>query len=66
MPVAWQKLTVRGQARRLRPLALAALRQYDLDVVRLRLITNNFNGIFRLDTAAGQKYILRVALPARV
>jgi Ser/Thr protein kinase RdoA (MazF antagonist) len=63
MPVAYRELTVRGQARRLRALALAALRQYDLDAAQVRLITNDFNGIFRLDTAAGHKYVLRVALP---
>jgi Ser/Thr protein kinase RdoA (MazF antagonist) len=56
-------LTVRGQARRLRNLALAALKEYDLDVVRLRLVTNDMNGIFRIDTGNGQKYILRVTLP---
>jgi len=56
-------LTVRGQARRLRALAWNALQQYALDVVRLRLVTNNMNGIFRLDTGDGQKYILRVTLP---
>lgn len=56
-------LTTRGQARRLRGLALAALQGYDLDVSRLRLVTNDFNGIFRLDTRQGEKYILRVTLP---
>ncbi|MBN2148760.1 MAG: phosphotransferase [Anaerolineales bacterium] len=59
----YSTLTERGQARRLRLLALEALKQYDLDVSRLRLITNSFNGIFRLDTRAGQKVILRVTLP---
>jgi Ser/Thr protein kinase RdoA (MazF antagonist) len=56
-------LTVRGQARRLRKLALNALTHYDLDVARLRLVTNDMNGIFRIDTRGGEKYILRVALP---
>jgi len=56
-------LTVRGQARRLRPLALAALRQYPLDVTRLSLVTNDFNGIFRVETRDSQKFILRVTLP---
>jgi Ser/Thr protein kinase RdoA (MazF antagonist) len=56
-------LTLRGQARRLRRLALVAIRQYDLDLARLSLVTNDMNGIFRLDTRAGQKYILRVTLP---
>ncbi len=59
----YQSLSERGQARRLRPLALKALEHYDLDIARLRLVTNNLNGIFRLDTRAGEKWILRVSLP---
>jgi Ser/Thr protein kinase RdoA (MazF antagonist) len=56
-------LTPRGQARRLRPLAWQALKRYDLEVARLSLVTNDLNGIFRIDTRDGQKYILRVSLP---
>lgn len=56
-------LTERGQARRLRHLALNALQQYNLQVARLRLVTNDLNGIFRVDTTRGEKYILRVTLP---
>jgi Ser/Thr protein kinase RdoA (MazF antagonist) len=57
------ELTNRGRALRLRKLALAALEHYDLDVRRLRLVTNDFNGIFRVDVAGGRKYILRVCIP---
>jgi Ser/Thr protein kinase RdoA (MazF antagonist) len=57
-------LSILGQARRLRALAMNALRCYDLDVRRLRLVTNDTNGIFRIDTEDGKKYILRVTLPA--
>ena len=60
---AYTALTVRGQARRLRALAWDALRHYALDVRRLRLVTNDFNGIFRLDTAQGDRFILRITLP---
>jgi Ser/Thr protein kinase RdoA (MazF antagonist) len=60
---SWRELTCRGQALRLRRLALKALEQYDLPVARLRLITNSFNGIFRVDTITGAKHILRVTLP---
>ncbi|NDJ76056.1 MAG: phosphotransferase, partial [Chloroflexi bacterium] len=56
-------LTVRGRARRLRKLALNALQHYDLDVLRVRLLTNQYNGIFRLDTADGGRYVLRIHLP---
>jgi Ser/Thr protein kinase RdoA (MazF antagonist) len=59
----YSELTERGQARRLRCLALNALQHYDLPVLRLRLVTNDMNGIFRLDTPGGGKYILRVTLP---
>lgn len=56
-------LTNRGRALRLRPLAIAALADYDLAVRRVRLITNGFNGIFRVDTEGGGKYVLRVCRP---
>lgn len=59
----YNELTERGQARRLRKLALIALESYDLEVAHLRLITNSTNGIFRLDTCSGQKWILRVTQP---
>jgi len=59
----YSKLTVHGQARRLRALAINALKQYNLKVARLRLVTNDMNGIFRIDTRDGEKYILRVTLP---
>jgi Ser/Thr protein kinase RdoA (MazF antagonist) len=62
-PKPYQQLATMGRARRLRRLALNALRQYDLDVTHLRLITNSFNGIFRVDTTSGDKYVLRVTLP---
>lgn len=56
-------LTNRGRARRLRQLAIAALADYDLDVKSVRLITNAFNGIFRVDAEDGHKYVLRVCRP---
>jgi Ser/Thr protein kinase RdoA (MazF antagonist) len=60
---AFDALTNRGQARRLRRLALAALEEYDLAVRGVRLISNDLNGIFRVDTAGGERYMLRVSLP---
>jgi Ser/Thr protein kinase RdoA (MazF antagonist) len=56
-------LTVRGQARRLRALASNALKQYELELARLCLVSNDMNGIFRIDSRAGRKFILRVTLP---
>ncbi len=57
------ELTNRGRALRLRRVALAALDHYDLEVDCVRLVSNAFNGIFRVDTHGGKKYILRVCLP---
>ena len=59
----YYRLTNRGQALRLRRMALAALDSYDLEVERVRLITNDLNGIFRLETTDGQKLVLRVSIP---
>ena len=59
----FDQLTNRGRARRLRRMAQVALQQYDLDVQRLRLLSNDLNGIFRVDTGDGQKMVLRVCLP---
>lgn len=59
----YYRLTNRGQALRLRRLALVALDRYGLEIERIRLITNDLNGIFRLDTRDGQKYVLRVSIP---
>ena len=56
-------LTVRGKARRLRPLAYDALSQYDIDVDRIELILNDLNGIFRIRATGGQSYLLRICLP---
>lgn len=63
MPKPYHQLTNRGKVERLRRMALKALEQYDLEVTRLSLITNSFNGIFRIDTPTNEKYILRVNLP---
>ena len=57
------QLTNRGRALRLRRMALVALQRYDLDVQRVRLLSNDLNGIFRVDTSNGQKLVLRVCLP---
>jgi Ser/Thr protein kinase RdoA (MazF antagonist) len=59
----YHHLTEHGQARRLRRLAFNALQEYDLPVTRLSLVTNDMNGIFRLDLPGGQKLILRITLP---
>ncbi len=55
-------LTLRGRARRLRQLALAALPAWPLDLERMTLLSNSWNCVFRLDTAQGP-FVLRVTLP---
>lgn len=59
----YYSLTNRGRALRLRQLAIAALANYDLDVKSVRLITNSFNGIFRVDARDGRAFVLRVCRP---
>lgn len=44
----------------MRQLALGALAAYDLPPVRLTLIAHLFNTTFRVDTADGQRYMLRI------
>ena len=56
------ELTELGQARRLRPLAEAALRAYDLEPTGLRLISNGWNCVFRIDTPAGRR-VVRITRP---
>ena len=56
------ELTELGQARRLRPLAYAALAEYDLQVTGLRLISNGWNCVFRVDTPQGP-CVIRITRP---
>ena len=56
-------LTTQGRARRLRVLALEALKEYDLDIRRVRLVNNETNCTFRVDTVDGEVFALRVSLP---
>jgi len=42
---------------------MKALESYDIEVTRLRLITNSWNCVFRVDTADGTRYALRISLP---
>lgn len=56
-------LTERGKARRLRNLALNALAAYPFDVQRLRFMMDHLNAIFQVDTASGERYVLRISAP---
>jgi Ser/Thr protein kinase RdoA (MazF antagonist) len=55
-------LTERGRRNRLRSVAREALRRWPLEVVRMRGMTDATNGVFRLDTADGGRYAMRVGL----
>jgi Ser/Thr protein kinase RdoA (MazF antagonist) len=59
----FKDLTSRGMALRIRELAIEALQEYDLDVKKVRLIQNSYNGIFRVDTHVGEKYVIRINVP---
>jgi Ser/Thr protein kinase RdoA (MazF antagonist) len=60
---AFEQLTRRGQARRLRKLAMRALEQYPLDVIDMRLVGTFTNTLFRVRAAEGTSYVLRVCTP---
>ena len=55
----------RSQVARLRPLALQALAAYPLEVRGLRLLHHGFNTTFRVDTAGGERYALRLHVNSR-
>lgn len=57
------ELTLAGRARRLRQMALKVLEHYDLDVMHVRLMTNNYNAIFRVDAADHTRYVVRIMRP---
>ncbi|MDH3261297.1 MAG: phosphotransferase [Acidimicrobiia bacterium] len=54
------ELTDIGRARRLRPIAETVLNEYDLEVVRMRSMSDATNGVFRLDCANGDRFAMRV------
>jgi Ser/Thr protein kinase RdoA (MazF antagonist) len=58
-------LTARGQTRRLRDLARAALADYGIDGARISLLKESFNTLFRVD-AGGRTFALRVGARERI
>jgi len=60
---AFDQLTRRGKARRLRQLAVNALGHYDLVIQDIRLLGMYTNALFRLRTADGQRHVIRVCTP---
>ena len=62
MATDYYDLSEQGRRNRLRGVAAAALEEYELDVVRMRGLTDATNGMFRLDTSDGSRYAMRVGL----
>ena len=58
----FRALTELGQARRLKPLAEAALAADDFERTELRLISNGWDCVFRVETPAGPS-VIRVSRP---
>jgi Ser/Thr protein kinase RdoA (MazF antagonist) len=64
MRKAFGDLTRVGQARRLRQMALVALERYDLELRRVTTMSTDLNGVFRVDTTSGERFVLRITPPA--
>lgn len=60
---AYASLTTAGQARRHRRTAVAALTAYGITPVSVRQLAVHTNFVFRIDTASGRRYALRVQRP---
>jgi len=59
----FDQLTSRGKARRLRKLAINALNQCEFEVADIRLVGVRVNTVFRVRTAGGSSYIIRICKP---
>jgi Ser/Thr protein kinase RdoA (MazF antagonist) len=59
----FEALSRRGRTRRLRCLAEKALEQYDLPVVRLRVLGMFTNALFQVVTSTGDRFVLRLCAP---
>ena len=64
MPVKpYHMLTRSGRFRRMRPIILKALDQYDLDVDKISALQDFTNMIFKIETTSGRKYTARICTP---
>ncbi len=62
---SFEWLSERAQVVRMRRVATDALRAYPITATRLRLLNHGFNTTFRVDTADGQRFALRINLNSR-
>lgn len=53
-------LSARRQQARLRPAALEVLRHWPIEVANVRLLMHGYNTTYRVDTAAGERFALRL------
>ncbi len=60
---AFDDLSEAGKRRRLHGLALAALAQYDLNAAQIAFHCDATNRFYRVTTAAGERFMLRLAAP---
>ena len=60
---AFYRLSSRDQSRRLRAMALVALRDYPFGVGTLKSLSLGRNAVFRVDTTEGRRYVLRLSRP---
>ncbi|MGA1556785.1 MAG: phosphotransferase enzyme family protein [Ilumatobacteraceae bacterium] len=65
MPAEYRALPTRAQIAALRPSVRTALGRYGLDAVRIRLLLHDFNTSFRIDTADGRRFALRINVHSR-
>lgn len=63
--MAFVDLSVRQQVHRLRRVAFDALAQFPIDVTGLRLLSHAYNTSFRVDTADGRRFALRINVQSR-
>jgi Ser/Thr protein kinase RdoA (MazF antagonist) len=61
--IPYEELGRAGRTRRMRRLATAALRDYDLPVAGLAKMPRGWNTTFKVDGADGVRYVLRVQRP---
>lgn len=59
----YSELTMRGRLRRLRALAETAIANYDLKQPEISYYTFDTNLLYQVTTAAGERYMLRMASP---
>jgi Ser/Thr protein kinase RdoA (MazF antagonist) len=61
----FETLTYQGQVGRLRQLAVKVLQAYEINEPRLTSLRHEDNTTFRVDSATGEQYVLRIHRPSR-